>query len=57
MAIPNVTILRTLLTQGQHLSGEELSDALKVLLSELETARRKVADLESRVRSLETRRP
>jgi hypothetical protein len=57
MPISNVTILRTVLAQGQHLSGEELSDAFKVLLSELETARRKVSDLESRVRSLESRRP
>jgi hypothetical protein len=57
MPIPNVTILKTSLAQGQSLSSEDVNDALKVLVSELETARRKISDLESRIRSLEMRRP
>jgi hypothetical protein len=56
MSIPNVTVLKTLLAQG-HLPEQDVSDAIKVLLSELETARRKISDLESRVRSVEIRRP
>jgi hypothetical protein len=57
MPIPNTTILKTLLSQGQHLTDQDVTDAIKVLLSELETARRKISDLESRVRSVEMRRP
>ena len=55
MPIPNVTVLKTLLAQGPLLD-QDVSDALKVLLSELETARRKISDLESRVRSVEMRK-
>jgi hypothetical protein len=57
MSIQNVAVLKTLLGQGQTLTDQDVSDAIKVLLSELETARRKISDLESRVRSVEMRRP
>ena len=55
MPISNVVVLKALLAQG-HLPDQDVSDAIKVLLSELETARRKISDLESRVRSVEMRR-
>ncbi|HWZ92971.1 MAG TPA: hypothetical protein VNW92_29100 [Polyangiaceae bacterium] len=57
MSIQNVATLKTLLGQGQTLTDQDVSDAIKVLLTELETARRKISDLESRVRSVEMRRP
>ncbi len=56
MPITNVVNLKALLTQGTPLSEHDLNDVVKILLAELETARRKISDLESRVRSVEMRR-
>ena len=56
MPIQNVIGLKTLLAEGSQLTDQDLNDALKILITELETARRKISDLESRVRSVEIRR-
>jgi len=56
MAIQNITGLKTALAEGAQLAGQDVNEAIKILIAELETARRKISDLESRVRSVEMRR-
>jgi hypothetical protein len=56
MPIQNVANLKAALAESAPLAAEDVTDALKILLTELETARRKLSDLESRVRSVEMRR-
>jgi hypothetical protein len=57
MPIQNVANLKALLAQGSPLGDTDVNDALKLLITELETARRKISDLDSRVRTVEMRRP
>lgn len=56
MPIQNVAGLKTVLAEGAQLTGQDVNDAIKILIAEIETARRKISDLESRVRSVEMRR-
>ena len=56
MPIQNVANLKAALAESTPLATQDVTDALKILLTELETARRKLSDLESRVRSVEMRR-
>ncbi len=56
MPIQNVAGLKTALAEGAQLAGQDVNDAIKILIAEIETARRKISDLESRVRSVEMRR-